>query len=551
MTFNKSQLISLIEKGEKLIDSVFDFLAKESADNGKLSISKLDQYQLASYDAVWAKSQLLAARQIVDYAERVGGNLEKDLALFYTADVLQELSGKFVQHMSSLQLSHNLMGETVWNNDMMAFVGAVLDPKNIERIAKEINDKKSGGTYGLNDDQQMIRDTFKKFAEDVVMPKAEHIHRHDTLIPSEIMNGLKELGCFGLSIPQKFGGFQDDSKPDNMGMILVTEELSRGSLGAAGSLITRPEIISKALLKGGSEEQKAKWLPLLATGDKFCAVAVTEPDYGSDVASMKVAATKTAGGWLINGTKTWCTFAGYAHVLLVLCRTDADPKAGHKGLSILLAEKPSFDGHDFTYDQPNGGHIEGKAIGTIGYRGMHSFEVNFKDYFVPDENLIGGEAGLGKGFYLQMEGFSGGRIQTAARALGVMQAAFEAALKYSNDRQVFKQPIFNYQITQYKLVRMAAIIQATRQLTYYGAKLMDEHKGQMEASLVKVYASKIAEWVAREAMQLHGGYGYAEEYAVSRYYVDSRVFSLFEGAEDVLVLRVCVRSLVEEKLKNA
>ncbi len=550
MSFNKSQIISLIEKAEKIVDAIFTFLANQCAENGKLSIPKLDRYQLASYDAVWTKSQLLAAKQMAEYAERVGGSLEKDLAQFYTADVLQEATGKFVQHMAHLQIPHQLMSETLWSPEIMGFISTVLKPENFERIATEINDSKNGGAYGLNEDQQMIRDTFKKFAEEVVMPKAEHIHRHDTLIPPEILNGLKELGCFGLSIPQKFGGFQDDAKPDNMGMILVTEELSRGSLGAAGSLITRPEIMSKALLKGGTEEQKAKWLPLLASGEKFCAVAVTEPDYGSDVASMKVAAIKTDGGWLINGTKTWCTFAGFADVLLVLCRTNSDLSVGHKGLSILLAEKPSNDGHSFSYDQPTGGHIEGKSIGTIGYRGMHSFEVNFKDYFVPNENLIGGEAGLGKGFYLQMEGFSGGRIQTAARALGVMQAAFESALRYSNERQVFKQPIFNYQLTQYKLVRMAAIIQATRQLTYYGAKLMDEQKGQMEASLVKIYASKIAEWITREAMQLHGGYGYAEEYAVSRYYVDARVFSLFEGAEDVLVLRVCTRALVEERIKK-
>lgn len=550
MNFNKSQIISYIEKGESIVEHVFSFLAKECEENGQASIPKLDRYQLASYDAVWTKSQLLAARQIVEYADKTGGDLEKDLALFYTADILQEAGGKFTQHLKAVKITPQIMSQGLWSMELIDFVNEVMEPSNYERIADKISERKSGGSYGISDDQQMIRETFKKFAEEVVMPKAEHIHRHDTMIPAEIINGLKELGCFGLCVPQRFGGFQDDSRPDNMGMIIVTEELSRGSLGAAGSLITRPEIISKALLKGGTEEQKQKWLPKLAAGETFCAVAVTEPDYGSDVAGMKVAATKTDGGYLINGTKTWCTFAGFADVLLVLCRTNPDPKAGHKGLSILLAEKPSVDGHEFFHQQNTGGTIEGKAIGTIGYRGMHSFEVVFKDYFVPDENLVGGEAGLGKGFYLQMEGFSGGRIQTAARALGVMQAAFEASLRYCNERSVFKQPIINYQMTKYKLVRMAAIIQATRQLTYYGAQLMDEHKGQMEASLVKVYASKIAEWVAREAMQLHGGYGYAEEYPVSRYYVDSRVFSLFEGAEDVLVLRVCVRSLVEEKLKK-
>ncbi|MCB1177797.1 MAG: acyl-CoA dehydrogenase, partial [Leptospiraceae bacterium] len=247
---------------------------------------------------------------------------------------------------------------------------------------------------------------------------------------------------------------------------------------------------------------------------------------------------------------TWCTFAGYANTLLVLCRTESDPSLKHKGLSILLAEKPSTREHSFDYKQEGGGRIEGKAIDTIGYRGMHSFEVSFEDYFVPDENLIGGEAGRGKGFYLQMEGFAGGRIQTAARANGVMQAAFEAALRYANERQVFKKPIYEYNLTKYKLARMGMIIQASRQYTNVVGKMLDEHKGQMEATLIKFYASKIAEWVAREAMQIHGGMGYAEEYAVSRYFVDARVFSIFEGAEEVMALRVIAKGLLEEALKN-
>jgi (2S)-methylsuccinyl-CoA dehydrogenase len=329
---------------------------------------------------------------------------------------------------------------------------------------------------------------------------------------------------------------------------VVTEELSRGGLGIAGSLITRPEIVSKAILKGGTEAQKEKWLGKLASGEVMAAVAVTEPNYGSDVAGVIVTGTKVDGGWKINGVKTWCTFAGYANVLLVLCRTEADLELKHKGLSILLAEKPRFLGHSFEYKQEGGGRIEGKAIGTIGYRGMHSFEVSFEDYFVPDENLVGGEAARGKGFYLQMEGFAGGRIQTAARANGVMQAAFEAGLRYATERQVFKKPIYEYNLTKYKLARMAMIIQASRQFTNFVARLMDEHKGQMEATLIKFYASKISEWVCREAMQIHGGMGYAEEYAVSRYFVDSRVFSIFEGAEEVMALRVIAKGLLEAKL---
>lgn len=549
MPFSKSNLSQLLQKGKTVCSQLLSYLAKESAPDGKLSVSKLDRHQVLAYDICWMESELYAAEQIVEYADRVGGDLEKKLAEFFTADALDDVCKKIIPHMSRVGLTNDALHETVWSEEVGKFIGEKLSPAFYEPIAELIHQSQSGGNYGLTDEQSIIRETFKKYAEEHVMPIAEKVHRHDLLIPQNIIDGLKEMGCFGLSIPQQYGGFQDDAKPDNMGMIIVTEELSRGSLGVAGSLITRPEILSKAILKGGTEEQKQKWLPLLASGEKMAAVAVTEPDFGSDVAGMKVTATRKGEGWVINGCKTWCTFAGYATSLMVLVRTDPDLSKGHKGLSILIAEKPSFDGHSFSYDQPEGGHIEGRAIGTIGYRGMHSYEVHFENYYVPGENLIGGEAGLGKGFYLQMEGFAGGRLQTAARAMGVMQAAFEKALQYSLERNVFAQPIFNYQLTKYKLVRMAAILQACRQLTYHSARLMDEHKGMMEASLVKFYASKVAEWVTREAMQLHGGMGYAEEYAVSRYFVDARVFSIFEGAEDVLALRVIIRSLIEEKLK--
>ncbi|MBX7149011.1 acyl-CoA/acyl-ACP dehydrogenase [bacterium] len=547
---DKAKVLSLLNNGNNLLETILAYITKEGTKDGKVSVSKLDQHQVLNTDLVWLKSEVFAARELVEYAAKVNGELETKLAEFYAADTLNDICQKVVPHMWRIGLTEEQMHATIWNKEVGNFVTEKLSPTFYEPIAKLIEDKKSGGTYNLTDDQQMIADTFRKFAEDNVIPKAEHVHRHDDLIPSEILNGLKELGCFGLSIPQKFGGFQPDDKDDNISMLLVTEELSRGSVGVAGSLITRPEILSKALLKGGTEEQKQRLLPLIATGERMAAVAVTEPDYGSDVASLKVGAKKTEGGWLINGVKTWCTYAGFADTLLVLCRTDPDLSKGHKGLSILLAEKPSFDGHEFSHKQPSGGTIEGKAIGTIGYRGMHSFEVSFQDYFVPDENLVGGPEGLGKGFYLQMAGFAGGRLQTAARANGVMQAAFEKAIQYSLERSVFGKPIINYQITKYRLVRMAAIIQASRQFTYASARLMDEGRGQMEASLVKYYASKISEWVTREAMQLHGGMGYAEEYAVSRFFVDARVFSIFEGAEDTLVQRVIIRSLVEEKMKQ-
>jgi len=528
--------------------------AKDDKDPKEISTAKLDVFQTAAYDLAWMSSEVYAAEQLVAYSEKNPGEVEKALAEIFTAETVTGISQKLSYRFHEFGVDEPKLRETIWNVDLTKDVEKVLTSENYARVAKLINEK-GGGTYALDEQHAMFRETFKKFAEDNVMPVAEKVHRHDLLIPQEIMKGLVELGCFGLSIPQKFGGFQDDAKPDNTSMAVVTEELSRGSLGVAGSLITRPEILSKAILKGGTEEQKAKWLPLLASGEKMAGVAAPEPDYGSDVAGMKVAATRKElngkKGWVINGVKTWCTFAGYADSMMVLCRTDPDMAKKHRGMSILIAEKPRFEGHEFSYDQPadqGGGHVEGKAIPTIGYRGMHSYEVAFENYWVPEENLIGGEAGLGKGFYLQMEGFAGGRLQTAARALGVMQAAFEAALRYSGERKVFNKPIFDYQITQWKLVRMAALIQAARQATYHACRLMDDHKGQMEASLVKFYASKISEWVTREALQIHGGYGYAEEYAVSRYFVDARVFSIFEGAEEVLALRVIAPTLLKSYL---
>jgi (2S)-methylsuccinyl-CoA dehydrogenase len=337
-----------------------------------------------------------------------------------------------------------------------------------------------------------------------------------------------------------------------MGMVVATEELSWGSLGIGGSLITRPEILTRALVYGGTEEQKKQWLPKLASAEVLAAVAVTEPDFGSDVAGIVTSATPTDGGWLINGVKTWCTFAARADVLMLLARTDPDRSLSHRGLSLFIVEKPRGDGHGFVFaqdpdDRPAGsgsGRLEGRPIDTIGYRGMHSYELSFEDWFVPDANLVGGSDGLGKGFYLQMQGFENGRLQTAARALGIMQAAYEAASSYAANRRVFGSPIGDYQLTQAKLGRMAVIIAATRQSSYHVARLMAQGEGTLEASMLKAYVCRAAEWVTREAMQIHGGMGYAEEFPVSRYFVDARVLSIFEGADETLALKVIARRLI-------
>ena len=394
----------------------------------------------------------------------------------------------------------------------------------------------------------MARDAFRRFASDVVAPMAEQIHRQDLTVPESLLAPMREMGVFSLSVPEAYGGNAAAGHADTQMMIVVTEALSEASLAAAGSLITRPEILARALMVGGTERQKAHWLPRIAAGDPLCAIAITAPDFGSDVASLALKATPTTGGWLLNGAKTWCTFAGKAGLLMVVARTDPDKAAGHRGLSVLLVEKPAYEGHEFNFVQERGGRLHGRAIPTIGYRGMHSFDLAFDDFFVPGDNVIGQEAGLGKGFYFTMAGMPGGRVQTAARALGVMRAALRAAIRYAGDRKVFGAALIDFPLTQVKIAGMAARFAACRRLTYSVGRLLDSGAGRMEASLVKLLACRSAEMVTREALQIHGGMGYAEESAVSRYFVDARVLSIFEGAEETLALKVVARSLLEDAL---
>ena len=539
---------------EKALSTAIQSLREHTLVDGRVSAAKLDDYQLVSYDTALSAAEAAGAWFVLDYAERVRERegdparpltLEERCALLFTAEAIESIRARLELRPQDYGLTREVLAKTLDSESLQKFCSEQLAVERMAELGKAVAAMEGRtGAYLLDDDHEMMRDTFRRFANDVVMPLAEDIHREDLIIPDEILEGLTELGCFGLSIPERFGGLQADDREDNMGMIVVTEELSRGSLGAAGSLITRPEILTRALLKGGTEAQKQKWLPRLAEANPLCAVAVTEPNYGSDVAGMRCKATRTEGGWLINGAKTWCTFGGKAGVLL-LARTNPDLTKGHKGLSMFLVEKPSSDGHEFSHQQENGGVITGKAISTIGYRGMHSYDVFFDNYFVPDENLLGGPEGEGRGFYFTMAGFAGGRIQTAARAVGLMQAAFERAVSYADERQVFGNSINKYQLTQVKLARLAAYLLASRQFTYSVGRLMDEGKGEMEASMVKFFTCKTAEWVTREAQQIHGGMGYAEEMPVSRYFLDARVLSIFEGVEEILALKVIARALID------
>ncbi len=547
---------------QKALDySLADLKERSQKADGKISAALLDHYQLVSYDLALSCAEVTGARFGLDYAKRAraagGGSaseltLEERFALLFAAEALQAVRNRLSARPDDFGLDDAWLSKTVDDPKVRQFCRAQL-PAGLVAELGQLMRAQDGvtGAYLLDDHHEMMRDQFRRVAEEVVMPLAEEIHRHDLDIPAAILEQVKDMGCFGISIPERFGGIQSDEQEDNLGMIVVTEELTRGSLGAAGSLITRPEILSKALLKGGTEEQKNKWLPQLASGELLCAVAVTEPNYGSDVANMRLKATKTEGGWLLNGAKTWCTFGGKAGVLLILARTHPDLSLGHRGLSMFLLEKPSTPGHTIDFTQEGGGKLSGKAISTIGYRGMHSFDLFFDNIFVPDEDMLGGPKGEGKGFYFTMAGFSGGRIQTAARAIGIMQAAYEKALSYAQERMVFGYPIGDYQLTQIKLARMATYLAIGRQFTYSVGRLMDEGKGDMEASMVKFFTCKTAEWVTREALQIHGGMGYAEETSVSRYFIDARVLSIFEGAEETLALKVIARSLVDNAKSKA
>ncbi len=500
-----------------------------------------DQAQVLAYDLAHAAAAVRTAEAVLGYGAL--GETEARIACAFVADALADLAARVVGREA-------LWGVTpAWMTPAATFVSTFRQPGFLASLAED------EGPRHLDPDFELVRETFHRFAEEQIRPRAEHIHRENTDIPEEIINGMAEMGGFGMSVPEEYGGFATGGESDYMGMVVATEELSWGSLGAGGSLITRPEILTRALVFGGTEEQKQEWLPKLASAEVMGAVAVTEPDFGSDVAGVMTSATRTEGGWLVNGVKTWCTFAGRADVLLLLARTDPDKARAHRGLSLFLVEKERATGHGFLFTQEPGaggrpagppGRLEGRPIDTIGYRGMHSYELAFENWFVPQANLVGDDEGLGKGFYLQMQGFENGRLQTAARALGVMQAAYEAALEYAHNRRVFGSPIFDYQLTEAKLARMAVIIQATRQFSYEVARLMAKGEGTLEASMVKAYVCRAAEWVTREALQIHGGMGYAEEYPVSRYFVDARVLSIFEGADETLALKVIARGLLKQ-----
>ena len=537
---------------ERLVETA-DVVVREALDVARRRTSGgkgIDEEQVHCERLAYTATEVVATRALLSYAKRVAEGRRdasiEAMAGVYAADVIQRLTAHVDAHRDAFGLSDDRLHATLGAVATKQLMRAAASDPAVCAIGRHVIEQRGVNHCWLADELAvMTRDTVRQFAESEVAPVAERIHRHDDLVPDSIVDKMSELGFFGMSVPEEFGG----GGMGNLAMIITTEELSRCSLAAAGSLITRPEILIKALLAGGTVAQKQAWLPPIAAGQIMAAISVTEPDIGSDVASVKCRADagdiNGESGYLINGAKAWCTFAGRANVLGLLARTDPDVQKGARGLSLFIVEKDVFSGHHFEMSQPTGGVLVGKADATPGYRGMHSFTLNFDNYFVPARNLVGEGDGRNRGFYLQMQGFAVGRLQTGGRATGLAQAALERTAEYANDRKQFGRPIGEFQLTQYKIGRMATYVMAGRQLTYMAALVMDENESaSLEPAMAKLLTSDLAVWITQEGQLVHGGWGYAEEFPISRYVVDAQVLPIFEGVKPILELKVIARQLL-------
>ena len=505
----------------------------------------IDDQQVRAERIAQRATEARAARELVAYGERRASagrpdELAQAQALAYAAEVAHALRGEAEADPAAFPPDPALD-----EAELRDLVRAGLAEAHVRSIGERV--LAARGAHGTELDDPvatLTRDSARDFAKTEVVPIAQEMHRQDHLVPEALIQKMAGLGLFGSSVPESHGG----TEMGYLTMVVLTEELAAASL-VAGSLITRSEILTRALVQGGTEEQRQLWLPRIASGELIVGICVTEPDVGSDVASVQCRATRGdldgREGWLIDGAKAWSTFAGRANILALLARTDAG--AGVRGLSLFIVEKDPFDGHHFQQSQPGGGSITGTANPTPGYRGMHSFTLAFDRYFVPAENLVGGGEGLNRGFYLQMGGFAAGRLQTGGRATGVGQASLEKACAYALDRRQFDRPIAEYQLTQHKIGRMATHVAAGRHLTYAAARDMAEDEsasGGMAPAMCKLFASDVAVWVSQEAQLIHGGWGYSEEDPVARYVVDALVLPIFEGVKPILELKIIARQLL-------
>ena len=516
--------------------------AAEVTDGG----ADIDDHQVHTERIAYLATQVRAAGALVASSEglraaSVRDEQQEDAALVYAAEATHALR-------SAIEASRDDFGiddaaHALDDAELRAAVRAGLDQSRVRELGRRAIASLGVNNLDLRDDAAMLtRETARDFARHEVAPIAQDIHRQDLLVPDSLIERFSALGFFGASIPEQYGGTGMGYLP----MVVMTEELSAASLGAAGSLHTRPEILAHALQAGGTDAQKEEWLPKLASGEVLVAIGVTEPDVGSDNANLQVRATPTdvdgVRGWRINGAKAWSTFSGRANVISMLVRTNPNLEAAGRGLSVLIVPKDPHYGHEWTQTQPEGGSMSATANPTPGYRGMHSFTVAIDNYFVPHANLVGEDAGMGRGFALQMGGFAVGRLQTGGRACGVAQASLEKACQYVAQREQFGKPIGEYQLTQYRIGEMVARLAAARQLTYAAAHDFDSRG--LPAPMAKLLACDVAVNVSQAAQQLHGGWGYSEEDPISRYVSDALVLPIFEGVKPILELKVVGRQLL-------
>jgi (2S)-methylsuccinyl-CoA dehydrogenase len=532
-----------VEAIGRLYDIARERVRARVVKHGALDPAALDREQLAAHALAYVATELAACRQLLVWADEFPGQESAAIAQVFIAEVARNLR-------SVVWLGAT---ETYAVSELMVTPADVAETVGAAALARWADEESSGERYvalgrahaagatapvGLTDETLlMMRGEFKKFVNDRVIPIAQPVHRRDVLIPMELVRAMSEMGVFGITIPESYGG-QGLGK---IAMCVITEELSRGYIGV-GSLGTRAEIAAELIMHGGTEAQKQRWLPPIAAGTVLPTAVFTEPDHGSDLAHLKTRATRVSepDGWRIDGNKTWITHASRATLMTVLARTDAS-KLDHNGLSMFLAEKqPGSETAEFV-DQG----LAGTEIKVLGYRGMKEYELSFDGFRVPGEALLGGDGGLGKGFRYLMTTFESARIQTAARAVGVAQAALDEGTKYACQRVQFGKALVEMARVARKLGRMVVLIHAARQLSFYSANMKDSGKRcDLEAGMAKLLATRAAWECADAAVQIHGGNGYAEEYTVSRLLVDARVLSIFEGANEIQA-HVIARRLLE------
>jgi (2S)-methylsuccinyl-CoA dehydrogenase len=516
-------------------------LAALVTSGGKVSSQALEVDQYAAHGLAWLATYVQALKQLAAWAESLAeagkfGETEALILQLGFGEYLAQIAGGIAMSQNEVARAADLgIAPYQPGTAAQALIAGANDKARMRLVAlmRAQDGVATFGASGLDDELEMIRDQFRRFSDEEVIPFAHQWHLKDELIPMEIIGKLAEMGVFGLTLPEEFGGF---GLP-KAAMVVVSEELSRGYIGV-GSLGTRSEIAAELILCGGTPEQKAEWLPKIASAEILPTAVFTEPNTGSDLGALRTRAVRAGDDWQITGNKTWITHAARAHVMLLLARSEAETK-DYRGLSLFLAEKtPGTDADPFPTPGMTGGEIK-----VLGYRGMKEYELAFDGFAVKGGNLLGGVTG--QGFKQLMQTFESARIQTAARAIGVAQSALETAMRYATERVQFGKPLIEFPRVAAKLAMMAVEIAISRQITYHAAREKDAGKRcDLEAGMAKLLAARVAWAAADNGLQIHGGNGFAQEYVASRLLCDARILSIFEGAAEIQA-QVIARRLLD------